>query len=357
MNCLYIVNQISPSCADPGLLIPAFNIKHYNSFFPYSFNMILNFILLFVGFIVLIYGANFLVNGASSLAKRFNVSELAIGLTVVAFGTSTPELIVSAISSMQGHNEVAFGNVIGSNIFNLYMILGAAGVIYPIMVQSSTVWKEIPYSLLAALLLFVLANDVLIFNKEANVLSLIDGLILLAFFAAFIWYVFVSIESDPSSAESPIKIFGMPKTLLLIATGLAGLILGGKLVVDNAIEIAQSFGVSEKLIGLTIVAAGTSLPELATSVVAALKKRSDIAIGNVVGSNIFNIFLILSICSIIKPIPYNAAMNTDIFVILAGTALVFIAMFAGKARKLDRWEAAILLLAYVGYVGYLIKQG
>jgi cation:H+ antiporter len=320
-------------------------------------NFALLFGLLIVGFIVLIYGANFLVNGASSLAKRFNISELAIGLTVVAFGTSTPELIVSAISSVQGHNEVAFGNVIGSNIFNLYMILGTAGIIYPIVVQSSTVWKEIPYSLLAAVILFVLANDVWLFNKETNVLSQIDGLILLIFFAAFIWYVFVSIKNDPSATESPIKIYGIPKTITFIIVGLAGLILGGKLVVDNAIEIAQSFGVSEKLIGLTIVAAGTSLPELATSIVAALKNRSDIAIGNVVGSNIFNIFLILSICSLIKPIPYNAAMNTDIYMIVAGTALVFIAMFAGKARKLDRWEAAILLLAYFGYVGYLIKQG
>jgi cation:H+ antiporter len=320
-------------------------------------NFALLFGLLIVGFIVLIYGANFLVNGASSLAKRFNISELAIGLTVVAFGTSTPELIVSAISSMQGHNEVAFGNVIGSNIFNLYMILGAAGVIYPIVVQSSTVWKEIPYSLLAIVMLFVLVNDVWLFNKDVNILSQIDGLILLLFFVAFIWYVFVSIKNDPAATESPIKIYGMPKTITLIIVGLAGLILGGKLVVDNAIEIAQSFGVSEKLIGLTIVAAGTSLPELATSIVAALKNRSDIAIGNVVGSNIFNIFLILSICSLIKPIPYNAAMNTDIYMIVAGTALVFIAMFAGKARKLDRWEAVILLLAYFAYVGYLIKQG
>lgn len=319
--------------------------------------MILNIILLIVGFAVLIYGANFLVNGASSLAKRFNVSELAIGLTVVAFGTSTPELIVSGISSVQGHNEVAFGNVIGSNIFNLYMILSTAGVIYPIFVQSSTVWKEIPYSLFAALMLFILANDTLLFNKEADVLSQVNGLILLIFFAAFIWYVIVSIESDPSSMESSTKIYGMPKTSALITAGLVGLILGGKLVVDNAIEIAQSFGVSEKLIGLTIVAAGTSLPELATSVVAALKNRSDIAIGNVVGSNIFNIFLILSICSLIQPIPYNPAMNQDIMVVAVGTALLFIAMFAGKARQLDRWEAAILLVAYIIYIAYLISQG
>lgn len=309
------------------------------------------------GFVVLIFGANFLVNGASSLAKRFNISELAIGLTVVAFGTSTPELIVSFISSLQGHNEVAFGNVIGSNVFNLFFILGVAGVVYPIVVQSNTVWKEIPYSLVAALVLFFLVNDVMIFNKDADVLSFWDGLILLVFFAAFMAYVFYSMKQEQGGDDSAIKIYGIPKTMLMIIGGLAGLVFGGKLVVDASTAIAESFGVSEKLIGLTIVAAGTSLPELATSTVAAFKKRSDIAIGNVVGSNIFNIFFILSICSIIKPIPYNKAMNFDIYVLCIGTAVLFGTMFSGRVRKIDRWEAVLLLLAYIGYVWYLIVQG
>ena len=319
--------------------------------------MLTQILLLLVGFVVLIYGANFLVSGASSLAKRFNVSELAIGLTVVAFGTSTPELIVSSISSIEGHNEVAFGNVIGSNVFNLFFILGVAGIVYPIVVQSNTVWKEIPYSLVAALVLFVLVNDVLLFNKDQNVLSLLDGIILLIFFAAFLAYVFVSMKAEEGGEENPIKVYGMPRTLIMIIGGLAGLIAGGKFVVDSSVAIAQGFGISEKLIGLTIVAAGTSLPELATSTVAAFKKRSDIAIGNVVGSNIFNIFFILSICSLITPIPYNTAMNFDIYVLVAGTAILFITMFSGGKRKIDRWEAVLLLLAYIGYVGYLIVQG
>jgi cation:H+ antiporter len=318
--------------------------------------MLTNFLLLIAGFVVLIYGANFLVSGASSLAKRFNISELAIGLTVVAFGTSTPELIVSGISSVQGHNEVAFGNVIGSNVFNLFFILGVAGVVYPIVVQSNTVWREIPYSLFAAIVLFVLVNDTLLFGKHADVLSFADGIILMVFFVAFLYYVSVSMKNEAGAEENPVKIYSVPATTFMIIGGLAGLVAGGKFVVDSSVAIAQGFGVSEKLIGLTIVAAGTSLPELATSTVAAFKKRSDIAIGNVVGSNIFNIFFILSVCSIITPIPYNKAMNIDIYVLLAGTALLFIAMFSGRKKKIDRWESLLLLLAYIGYVYYLIMQ-
>jgi cation:H+ antiporter len=257
---------------------------------------------------------------------------------------------------VQGHNEVAFGNVIGSNVFNLFFILGVAGTVYPIVVQSNTVWKEIPYSLFAAILLFVLVNDVLLFNSDLNVLSLLDGGILLVFFVAFLTYVFLSMKSEEGGGENPIQVYGLPKTIIMIIGGLAGLIAGGKFVVDSSVAIAQGYGVSEKLIGLTIVATGTSLPELATSTVAAFKKRSDIAIGNVVGSNIFNIFFILSICSLITPIPYNKAMNFDIYVLVIGTGLLFITMFSGGKRKIDRWEAVILLLAYIGYVWYLIVQ-
>jgi cation:H+ antiporter len=266
-------------------------------------------------------------------------------------------MVVSLISSFQGHNEVAFGNVIGSNIFNLFLILGVAGTVYPIIVQSNTVWKEIPYSLFGVLLLYVLVNDTSLFNKEQDILSFWDGAILLIFFFAFLAYVFYSMKQEQAGEENPIKVYALPKTLLMIVGGLIGLVAGGKFVVDGAVAIAQGFGVSEKLIGLTIVAAGTSLPELATSTVAAFKKRSDIAIGNVVGSNIFNIFFIISTCSLITPIPYNKTLNSDIYVLLFGTGILFVAMFSGKQRKIDRWEAVILLLAYMGYVGYLIVQG
>ena len=319
--------------------------------------MVQNVLLLIAGFVILVFGADFLVSGSSSLAKRFNISELAIGLTVVAFGTSTPELVVSLISSFQGHNEVAFGNVIGSNLFNLFFILGVAGTVYPIVVQSNTVWKEIPYSLFGAILLYGMVNDTSLFNKEADILSFWDGVILLLFFLAFLIYVFYSMKQEQAGEENPIKVYALPRTILMIIGGLIGLVAGGKFVVDSAVAIAQGFGVSEKLIGLTIVAAGTSLPELATSTVAAFKKRSDIAIGNVVGSNIFNIFFIISTCSLVTPIPYNKALNTDIYVLFFGTAILFAAMFSGRQRKIDRWEAVLLLLAYVAYVGYLIAQG
>ncbi|QHT71336.1 calcium/sodium antiporter [Rhodocytophaga rosea] len=319
--------------------------------------MITQILLLLVGFAVLIFGADFLVSGASSLAKRFNISELAIGLTVVAFGTSTPELIVSGIASVQGHNEVAFGNVIGSNVFNLFFILGVAGIVYPIVVQSNTVWKEIPYSLLAALVLYVLVNDVALFGKSEDVLTFWDGIILLVFFIAFLAYVMANMKQEITEGEQDsIKVYGPVKTTLMIIGGLAALIAGGKFVVDSSIAIAQGFGISEKIIGLTIVAAGTSLPELATSTVAAFKKRSDIAIGNVVGSNIFNIFFILSVCSLITPIPYNKAMNFDIYVLSIGTGLLFVTMFSGRLRKIDRWEAILLLIGYIAYVWYLISQ-
>jgi cation:H+ antiporter len=319
--------------------------------------MILHFALLIFGFALLIYGADFLVNGASSLAKRFDVSELAIGLTVVAFGTSMPELIVSIISSLDGYNEVTFGNVIGSNNFNTYLILGLTGVIYPISVQRNTIYREIPFSLLVGILLYVLVNDERLFGYGFNVLSTWDGLILAVLFVGFIVYVFFSMKEEANLEENAITVYGIPRTLLMIAGGLLGLVAGGKFVVDNAVAIAQGFGLSERLIGLTILATGTSLPEVATSIVAATKKRSDMAIGNVIGSNIFNILLILSTCALIRPIPYSLVLNTDLYMFFFGTFLVLVATtISGKKRRIDRWEAAVLLATYLSYLVYMILR-
>lgn len=307
--------------------------------------MILDIGLLLIGFVVLIKGADWLVIGASSLARKHNVSDLAIGLTVVAFGTSAPELVVNVFAAIQGHQDIAFGNVIGSNNFNLFVILGIAGLITPLAVQSSTIYKEIPLSLFAAILLFLLAND--FFLSDKLLLSRIDGLILLAMFALFVLYVRNQLRNDIPEPEqhhmqsANLKIWG------LVVAGLAGLIAGGRLVVDNAINIATDFGISEKIIGLTIVAAGTSLPELATSVVAAVKKNNDIAVGNIIGSNIFNIFLILGVSSLINPLQYDRSFNGDIYFLAAGTVVLFLMMFTGGRKKLDRWEAAILLSAYI----------
>jgi len=316
--------------------------------------MVLSLLLIVVGLAALIFGADWLINGAAGLAKKFKVSDLAIGLTVVAFGTSAPELVVNAVASIDGYSEIVLGNIIGSNNFNLFIILGIAGLIYPIKVQSSTAWKEIPLSLVVAIFFFIMANDFFVGGKD--VLSRVDGLILLSGFVLFIVYVFTQLKSEPTDViEEAIPKIG--KLIFYIIIGLAGLIIGGKLVVDHAVSVATELGVSQKVIGMTIIAAGTSLPELVTSVVAAMKKKSDIAIGNVIGSNIFNILLILSISSLINPIHYLPAFNTDLYVLMGGTVFLLAGMFTGVFKQLDRWEAGVLLLFYIGYIVYMIMKG
>ncbi len=317
--------------------------------------MLIPILLLLLGFGILIKGADFLVNGASSAAKKYGISNLAIGLTVVAFGTSMPELIVSLLSALNGKNDASFGNVIGSNNFNLLFILGIAGLIYPLVVQRNTVKYEVPLSLLAAGVLFLLVNDSIWGGEGAGSLSRIDSIILLAFFAGFIFYIYRTMSHTTDLEEGePIKIFSMPLSIGMVILGLGMLIGGGQLVVNNALEIARAYGLSEKLIGLTILAAGTSLPELATSCVAAYRKNTDIAIGNVVGSNIFNIFFILGITGVVNPMAYNPAMNFDLYVLMGSTVLLMIFMFTLNTRKLDRWEAALLLGGYIVYTVYLI---
>ncbi|WPR74345.1 calcium/sodium antiporter [Algoriphagus sp. NG3] len=315
--------------------------------------MILAISLLIAGLLLLVKGADWLVDGASVLAKKHRISDLAIGLTIVAFGTSAPELVVNSVASFGNYPDIVFGNVIGSNNFNLFIILGIAGLITPLSVQSSSVWKEIPFSFMAVLILLFLANN--FSSNTLPILSSLDGIILLVFFGVFLYYVFTQLKSEPNPATETQKNYSNLKIWGLILAGLAGLVIGGKLVVDNAVEMAQALGVSEKIIGLTIVAAGTSLPELATSVVASMKKNNDIAIGNIIGSNIFNIFLILGVSSLINPLDYSVAFNTDLYILGAGTLFLFLAMFTGKRKRLDRWEAAILLLVYVGYTVYLIS--
>lgn len=320
--------------------------------------MVVTILLLLLGFVILIKGADFLVNGASSAAKKFNVSNLAIGLTVVAFGTSMPELIVSLLAAIDGKSDASFGNVIGSNNFNLLFILGIAGMIYPLVVQKNTVRYEVPISLMAAGVLFLLVNDSRILGLDANGLSRMDSGILLLFFVGFMVYIYRTMKQTvQEDTDGAIKLYSMPVSIGLILLGLSMLVGGGKLVVDNAITIAHHFRLSEKLIGLTILAAGTSLPELATSAVAAYRKNTDIAIGNVVGSNIFNIFFILGITGLIQPIPYNVAMNFDIYVLLVATLVLMIFMFTLTQRKLDRMEALILLTCYLAYTVYLIGMG
>lgn len=318
--------------------------------------MWLDFLLLIVGFVILIKGADFLVSGASSIAKKSNISNLAIGLTVVSFGTSAPELLVNLMSATKGYNDAAFGNVLGSNNFNLLLILGISGVIFPLVVQRKTVQYEVPISIGAVLLLFVLVNDQIIWGQATNSLSRLDSIALLGFFGMFMWYVYRTMKtaSDYGDGE-PIKVHKTSLSVGFIAMGLAMLLGGGKLAVDNAVSIAQQYGLSERLIGLTILAAGTSLPELATSAVAAYKKNTDIAIGNVVGSNIFNVCLILGTTGVISPMPFNSALNFDLTVVVVASIVLLIFMFTLSQRKLDRWEAFILFMGYITYTVYLIS--
>ena len=317
--------------------------------------MVLSAAIIIVGFVLLIKGADWMVSGASALAKKYNVSDLVIGLTIVSFGTSAPELVVNSVASFQRHSDIVFGNVLGSNIVNLFFILGIAGLVYPISVRSSTVWKEIPISILAVIALFVLSNS--FFLQKLDIVTRIDGAILLVMFAGFLYYIYLQMKSDRSViSETVVKEMSNLKIWGLIIIGISGLILGGKLVVDNAIKVATLLGVSEKIIGLTIVAIGTSLPELVTSVVAAFKKNSDIAFGNIIGSNIFNILFILSVSSFIHPIDFNTSFNTELYLLGGGTLVLFTAMFTGGKKMLDRWEAAILLLVYIVYTYLMIVK-
>ncbi|MCB2195851.1 MAG: calcium/sodium antiporter [Bacteroidetes bacterium] len=316
--------------------------------------MLIQIALLIFGFVLLILGANWLVDGASSLAKRFHVSDLAIGLTIVAFGTSAPELVVNIIASYKDYSDIVFGNIIGSNNFNLFIILGLTGIIAPITVQSSTVWKEIPLSLIAVLVLFILVSN--FFIPGDLILSRMDGVILLMLFFAFLYYVYKQLKSDTTDSDTIEKSLSGFKIWIFLIVGLAGLIIGGRILVNSAVDVATLLGVSEKVIGLTIVAAGTSMPELATSIVAAIRKNNDIAVGNIIGSNIFNIFLILAISSFVKPLHYNIKFNFDLLILAGGTLFLFIAMFTGQKKKLDRWEAALIFATFIIYSIFLIMS-
>jgi cation:H+ antiporter len=305
------------------------------------------------GLVLLVVGAELLIRGASSLAKRLAIAEIVIGLTVVAFGTSTPEMVVNVFASSEGRNEIVFGNIIGSNIFNILLILGVSGLIYPVAVQRNTVWKEIPFSLLATLVLFFLVNDRWDATGTADILSRADGVVLLLLFTIFVVYTF-GLASVEASDEFDVRVYSWGVSAALIVGGLLLLVAGGRLCVEGAVALARQLNLSEKFIGATVVAAGTSLPELATSAIAAYRKHSDIAVGNIVGSNIFNILAILGVSAVVRPAPYPASFNADMYVLTAATLLLLLVMFTGKRHKLDRWEASLMLAGYAGYVGYLL---
>lgn len=310
--------------------------------------LIIEILLFVVGFVLLIKGADLLVEGASSIAKSFNISQIVIGLTIVSFGTSAPELVVNVLASVSGSSDITIGNVVGSNIANILLILGVAGVIYPIHTQKNTVWKEIPFAVLSSIVLLIISNDLFFYSGD-NFISRGDGLLLLLFMGIFLTYVF-AISKENNDTVEEIKLMPRKKSIIYIILGLVGLIFGGKFIVDSAITIARMLSVSESVIGFTLVAIGTSLPELATSAVAAYKKNSDIAIGNVVGSNIFNIFFIMGVSAVVTPIPFNGNLNIDLIFLVFVSLILFFSMFTGKKRNIGRVEGIFFILLYGIYM-------
>lgn len=311
-----------------------------------------NILLLIVGLILLVKGADLLVDGASAIAKKFKVSNLVIGLTVVAFGTSAPELAVNITSAISGNSDIAIGNIIGSNIANIFLILGISAAIYPLTVKSTTVWKEIPFSLLAPIVLFLLANDAIFDGVGFNTINRAESLVLLAFFAIFMYYTFGiarSEKSEEADSNEVVKMSGV-KSAVYVLLGMAALVIGGNFLVESAVAFATILGISQSVIGLTVVAIGTSLPELATSAVAAYRKQTDIAIGNVVGSNIFNVFLILGITGTVTPLSFNPSINNaDVLVAIAASLALFLFLFVGKRHLLQRWQGIVFVGIYIAY--------
>ena len=316
--------------------------------------MIIQILVLIAGLLLILFGANYLVDGSSSVAKKFGLSEFVIGLTIVGIGTSTPEMVVSFLSSLQGKADMAVGNIVGSNIFNTMMILGVTALIAPLTITKGNLKRDIPLNILVTVLLIVLGMNLTLFGKGLNQLCRLDGVILLAIFA---WYMWRSFKNDtPDEEEGEMKVYSIGISIFLILAGLAGLIIGGRLFVNSATELARLFGVSDKFIAITVMAAGTSMPELATCVVAALKGRGQLALGNILGSNISNILLILGGAALINPLSFSGMSYVDLGAVLLCSLFILISAYAFKKRKLDRFEGCILLMMEAGYMWYLISN-
>jgi cation:H+ antiporter len=310
-------------------------------------------LLLAVGFVALILGANWLVNGASSIGVRAKLSPLIIGLTIVAFGTSLPEMIVNIFSCAKGSPGLAIGNIIGSNTMNILLILGVSSMIWPIDVSRVSIRRDIPAGFIATLAITLMAND--FFTGSACTVNWMDGIALLLM--GFAYLLLTVLKNDPLEEIEDVQT-AMPwgKTIISLVVGIAGLYIGGELVSRNAQVLARNWGMSEGTIGLTVVATATSLPELITSIVAALKKNSGIAIGNVLGSNIMNIFMVLGVSALITPLPFEPMMNHQLMILFAANVLMLILVFIGNGRKIGRWEGALLTLGYIGFMWFSLAM-
>ena len=309
--------------------------------------------LLIVGFVALILGANWLVNGATSIGVKAKLSPLIIGLTIVAFGTSLPEMIVNVFSCIKGSPGLAIGNIIGSNTMNILLILGVSSMIYPIDVSRISIRRDIPAGFIATLAITLMANDY--FIGTSRTIDWIEGLVLLLMGAGYLWITFKkssehSEDSKFSEESETQQELPWGKTIFQLVLGIIGLYIGGELVSNNAQKLALSWGMSESTVGLTVVATATSLPELITSIVAALKKNSAIAIGNVLGSNIMNIFMVLGVSALITPLPFDTKMNQQLLILFAANAIMLTTVFTGKGRKISHFEGSILTLGYVAFM-------
>jgi cation:H+ antiporter len=321
------------------------------------------YILFIIGFILLVKGADWLVDGATAIAKRANISDIIVGLTIVSFGTSLPELIVNLMASFQGSSGIAIGNIFGSNIANILLIVGVAATIRQLNIQRNTVLCEIPYSLAAVWLVGFLANVTLLNSETTTGLSRLDGGILLFCFSLFLIYVYhiaVSQTNElppPSPNSDEEQALSYPKASLLIVLGALGLFLGGTWVVNGATTIATAFGFSQTFIGLTVVAIGTSLPELVTSAIAAYKNNADIAVGNAIGSNIFNVLWVLGLSALVKPLAFDVANNIDIMVIVLATTLMLLLIIGRGKSVITRFGGVVMVIAYIVYLATAVLRG
>lgn len=313
-------------------------------------------LLLIVGLGLILAGANFLTDGAAALAQRFRVPEFIVGLTIVAVGTSTPELVVSVLSAIAGNSDVAIGNIVGSNLFNVFVILGICALLQPLPLTRSTIRRDIPFGLGASLLLLAVASDRLLHTCGSDQIGRADGVVMLGLYIALIWY---TIRATPRPSANDVDGTQKHKALwwviVMIAGGLAGLIFGGDMFLHHATALARRFGISESVIAITLVAGGTSLPELASSVVSLLKGKTEMALGNVIGSNIANILLILGLSATIHPLSMGGITMADLLMVVLSSLLLFVTAYTFRRRTIDRWEGVIFLTIYAAYIWYLIR--
>lgn len=318
--------------------------------------MLVQILILIGGLILILLGANYLVDGSSSIAKRFGISEFVIGLTIVGIGTSSPEMVVSFMSAIKGNADMAIGNIVGSNIFNTLMILGITALVAPLAITKENLKKDIPLNIIVTALLIILGMNFTLFGIGENTISRIDGLILLGIFACYMWVSFKSDKGDEVEGEEGTVSRNLAVSIIMVIGGLAALIFGGRLFVNSATALAQMFGVSDKFIAITVMAAGTSMPELATCVVAALKGRGQLALGNVLGSNISNILLILGGSALICPLSFSGMTSIDLVVVFLCAVFIFLSAFLFRKKELDRVEGVIFLLTEAAYMWYLITN-